>query len=217
MTRDRITARCAADLANPTLLPYEVSITLAEKLHRRTQAPEVGDLIDGLRQRPCYSIHAGRYRGATWFDAEHDVLWLLAAGLHSSGDLNDFYNVAVGLEQAGQLYPMARDYADLATDERRDRLDREAAELRALRDAVVADPQSGKQTYTSGDGLYTEMWGEVIEELALVAVRVRMFRSPDQWIGDPELAILLDGALGTDHHAVADVWPFWTFEAYIPR
>jgi len=23
--------------------------------------------------------------------------------------------------------------------------------------------------------------------------------------------------LETDHHAVADVWPFWTFEAYIPR
>lgn len=184
MTRERITARCAGDLANPALLPHEVAITLAEKLHQRTLAPEAGESIGGLHQRRCYSIHAGRYHGATWFDAEHDVLRLLATGLHSSGDLNDFYNVAAELEQAGLLYPTARDYADLRTQEGRDRLATEAAELRALRDVVVADPQSGKQIYTSGDGLYTEIWGEVIEELALVAVKVRMFRSPDQWIGD---------------------------------
>lgn len=139
MIRARATARCAADLAT---LPLEVTATLADKLEQRLQAPESGELIDGLRQRSCYSLHTGRYRAATWYDIEHDVLWLLAAGIHISGDRNDFYNIAVQWERSGLLYPTSDDYQNLENDERRDLSVREAMELRLLRDRVVSDPNS---------------------------------------------------------------------------
>jgi len=212
--RARTTARCAADLAT---LSLEVTATLADKLEQRLQAPESGELIDGLRQRSCYSLHAGRYRAATWYDIEHDVLWLLAAGIHISGDRNDFYNVAVQWERSGRLYPTSDDYQDLDNDERRDRSVRETMELRSLRDRVVSDPTLGHQMYESDDGLHAEIWAEIIEELALIVVRIRMFRWHDRWIRDPELALLLQGVLGSYHESVEDEWPYRSFEAYVAR
>jgi hypothetical protein len=60
----------------------------------RRQAPKAGDLINNLTERPCYSLHSGHYSAATWYDAQLYVVWLLAAGMHSSGDRNDFYAMA---------------------------------------------------------------------------------------------------------------------------
>jgi hypothetical protein len=49
------------------------------------------------------------------------------------------------------------------------------------------------QTYMSAHDLYAEITAELIEELALVAVRIRMRRHTNQWLKEAELAILLAG------------------------
>ncbi len=71
--------------------------------------------------------------------------------------------------------------------------------------------------YESDDGLHAEIWAEIIEELALIVVRIRMFRWHDRWIRDPELALLLQGVLGSYHESVEDEWPYRSFEAYVAR
>jgi hypothetical protein len=183
----------------------------------RSQAPEAGDLINDLTERPCYSLHSGRYRAATWYDAEHDVVWLLAAGLHRSGERDDFYAVAVSHEQAGRLYPTSKDYEDYADDLRRDRLRQEALALRALRDDVLSTPGTGARSFTSIEGLYAEIWAEVVEELALVVVRLRLMRLSGQWLGENELAILVAGSLGPHARPRPDGdWRFRGFEEYFP-
>lgn len=215
MARTRITARCEEDLA---AIEPDDALGLIDKFEEvRSQAPEAGDLINNLTERPCYSLHSGRYRAATWYDAQLDVVWLLAARLHRSGDRDDFYAVAVGHEQAGRLYPTAKDYEDFADDLHRDRLAQEAMALRAIRGEVLSTPGVGRRSYTSVDGLYAEVWAEVVEELALVVVRLRLTRLSGQWLGEHELAILLEGPLGPNPRPRPDDdWRFRSFEEYVP-
>jgi hypothetical protein len=215
VARTRITARCEEDLA---AIEPDDALGLIDKFDEtRRQASELGDLINNLTERPCYSLHSGRYRAATWYDAQLDVVWLLAAGVHRSGDRDDFYARAVGYEQAGHLYPTAKDYEDFADDLHRDRLVREAMALRVIREEVLAMPGAGRRTYTSLDGLYAEIWAEVVEELALVVVRLRLTRLSGQWLGAHELAILVEGPLGPNPRPRPEEdWRFRSFEEYVP-
>ncbi len=91
MTQLRITGRCQReDLTSPSLRP--VAHLLIEKFHElRGQAPDGGEGISGLRDRPCKSLHASHYRGITWYDQQHDVVWLLAAHIHREGSHDDSY------------------------------------------------------------------------------------------------------------------------------
>jgi hypothetical protein len=61
----------------------------------RGREPDSGEPIAGLQQHVCKSLHAGRYRAATWYDREHDAVWLLAAGIHRADSQEDFYNQAI--------------------------------------------------------------------------------------------------------------------------
>ena len=107
MARLRITARCEADLAD---LGVEAAAAIVEKFTElRAQAPASGEVIAGLQQRPCASLHAGRYRAVTWYDREQEIVWLLAAGIHRADSREDAYNQAIVLEQAGRLYPTDED------------------------------------------------------------------------------------------------------------
>lgn len=215
MAYARITARCEEDLA---VIDPDDALTLLDKFEAaRGQAPEAGDLINDLVARPCYALHGGRYRAATWYDARLDVVWLLAAGLHRSGERDDFYATVVGHERAGHLYPTPADYEDHADDLRRDRLTQEATALRAIREEVLSTSGTGTRRYTSDDGLYAAVWAEVIEALALVVVRLRLLRLSALWLGEHELAILLGGALGPHPQPSPDGdWRFRRFEAYFP-
>jgi hypothetical protein len=63
VTRLRITARCEADLAD---LGMEAAAAIIEKFTElRAEAPASGEVIAGLQQRVCASLHAGRYRAIT--------------------------------------------------------------------------------------------------------------------------------------------------------
>jgi hypothetical protein len=62
-----------------------------------------------------YNLHAGRYRGLTWHDEESDVVWLLGAGKHESGSIDDAYEVLKRRDSGGTLMPVYADYDDLET------------------------------------------------------------------------------------------------------
>src|SRR6266511_22690 len=129
-----VTARCEDDL---DAIP-EADRLLEKFKELRSRAPESGDLIDGLRERECHSLHSGRYRAVTWYDRQADVVWLLAAGIHRSGSRVDAYAVAIEHERAGRLYPTEQDLRVLEEAKRRERIAAEARELRRLRDEAIA-------------------------------------------------------------------------------
>lgn len=76
MAQLRITARCEIYLAD---LGIEAAAAIIEKFYEmRAAAPAAGEHIVGLQQRPCTSLHAGRYRVVTWYDRGRDTVWFLA-------------------------------------------------------------------------------------------------------------------------------------------
>jgi hypothetical protein len=50
------------------------------------------------------------HRGGTWFDEEHRVVWLLAAGRHRSGSSDDFFPYCKALDREDRLLPSVDDY-----------------------------------------------------------------------------------------------------------
>ena len=141
MARLRITSRCETDLAD---LGEEAAAAIVEKFTElRSQAPASGEVIAGLRQRLCASLHAGRFRAVTWYEREQEIVWLLAAGIHRADSREDAYNQAIALEQAQHLYPTDEDYALFAADDQRNRLQQEADELARLRRERKAATDAG--------------------------------------------------------------------------
>lgn len=123
--RLRITERCATE---DLKLGPEDSAEDAEQLcvrhdfirqfvGKRSQAPATGENI--LNVSPyghIKSLHAGRERGATIYDSEMDVCWLLAWGdSHKDGDHNDVYMHFETLSRRDELLPTTEDYEALET------------------------------------------------------------------------------------------------------
>jgi len=202
-----ITARCVdEDLESPALRAVAALLT-AKFLELRGQAPDAGESISSLRARDCRSLQGSRYRGVTWHDREHDIVWLLAAHIHRDDSHDDSYAVAAALEDAGRLYPTMEDYAAFAgrsaRDERAARTIEEALALQVLRDRVLGAPTAQHQSYTSQDDLYVEMWAERVPELALLILRIRMFRRAAQGITDQEVEIFREAIFA--HHPHKEV------------
>jgi len=216
-----VTARCEDDLDS---LPASVAERILDRFEAlRARAPESGDLIDGLEERECHSLHWGRYRAITWYDRSADVVWPLAAGIHRSGSHGDLYRLAIEHERGGRLYPTTQDYQALEVAERRDRLAAEARDLRRLRDEAIATTALGRLQYESEHGLWAELWtADVIPELAVVRLRLRVTRASGARLGEAELAILLAGPFDVaDPIAVPDPdgddVHYRCFEGYIAR
>jgi hypothetical protein len=212
----RITIRCEADFA---VLDTTEAEALIEKFYElRGREPDGGEAIAGLVQRVCKSLHAGRYRAVTWYDREHDVVWLLAVGIHRADSQEDVYNQAIKLEQAGKMYPTADDYAALPAARRRQRIDEEAGVLMRFRDQLLQAATNATILYNSPDNLHIELSAEIIEELAEMVLRVRMQRRGPAWLTEQELEILLT-AVYADHAYVEQtepLFPFRRFTGYVP-
>jgi hypothetical protein len=221
MSRLRLTQRCMDALAQ---LPATDAQALEEKFFAlRGQVPEGGERVVGLHEHLCMSLHAGRYRGVTWRDADHDAVWLLIAGVHREDSREDLYDVAIGLEQAGQLYPSEADYRRLAEDAQIERIAQEAAQLAVLRDEALAAADGIVRRFTSADDLYADIWAEVVSGLdeGEVVLRLRVRRGGAVWLSEEEIGILL--AIVFEDRAqreeVEDDYLFRRFAAYfqLPR
>jgi hypothetical protein len=211
-----VTSRCDRDLER---LPRDIADDIVDKfILGRTLAPETGERIRDLIDRPCYSLHAGRYRAATWYDRARDVVWLLAAGVHREDSPEDFYQEVARLEHAGQLYPADSDHARVGSVQRAQRLKGEAADLRRLREQALGSPDGGRLEYTSPHGLYAQVWAETVPGLALLALRVRIARRTGLFIADFEWALILSGPLTAAAEQKDDPdgdWKFRYFEEYV--
>jgi hypothetical protein len=218
VARLRITSRCEGDLAG---LGEEAAAAIVEKFTEvRGQAPASGELIAGLQQRPCASLHAGRYRAVTWFDREREIVWLLAAGIHRADSREDAYSQAIALEQAQRLYPTDEDYVRLAADDLRMRLRREADDLTRLREEALAAADGIIRRYTSADGLFAEIWAEVVAGVdeGEVVLRLRVQRHGASWLSADELAFLLTAVFAgrPPRDQAEDDYRFRRFAAYFP-
>ncbi len=87
----------------------------------RSQAPEGQEYTQNLPQnyKRVYNLHAGDDRAVTWWDRERDIVWLLAAGFHRSGQRDDFYPRVVQMDGRGALMPTGDDFfaAEICPDE----------------------------------------------------------------------------------------------------
>jgi hypothetical protein len=112
----RVTGRCLRDDllegANPPPPTEELVHELAQVfVEKRSQHPKGQETIHPLtRMNEVYTLHAGRWRGATWHDEVENVVWLLAGAIHRSGERDDLYPSVRGLDDSDQLRPTTRDY-----------------------------------------------------------------------------------------------------------
>jgi hypothetical protein len=121
----RITIRCLEEDLNMTRA--EVNTPLGEIANEVVQAfvdkrrdhpkgnepfvlPKHGPIADKLRRTE-------RWRGATLYDSEENVVWLLGFGFHTSGRPDDVYAVLEALDEDDRLLPTTEDY-DLLLDSR---------------------------------------------------------------------------------------------------
>ncbi len=118
----RVTERCVVDDLGfgrdtdfDTLLRHEMVRALRNQRHTvvhgtDTVGPAAGDdTLWVLR----YGHH---HRGATWFDAEENVVWLCAYARHRSGEPSDAFERFPQLIGAGLVRPTAADYEALRDD-----------------------------------------------------------------------------------------------------
>lgn len=86
----------------------------------RSQDPNGTEKVQPLQNASeVYTLHAGRWRGATWYDRENNVVWLLAGRFHRSGAANDAYPYFKGLDADGRLCPTEEDYELLFREQAR--------------------------------------------------------------------------------------------------
>jgi hypothetical protein len=114
-----ITERCCKEDLG---VDPELSLEAVAKRHQiarkfvelRTASPIGQETIRSLRgTAPVFSLHAGEERGATVADAEYQVVWLLATGIHREGDRRDAYAHFKRLFDRDVLFPTEADYESL--------------------------------------------------------------------------------------------------------
>jgi hypothetical protein len=118
----RLTRRALADLGLDTLAlarrpagDYADRHEVVRKfVELRSQSP-VGQESTQLpaTKAPVFNLHCGRWRGLTWHDEEAGVVWLLGAGWHETGSIDDAYERLKRRDRDESLMPTLEDYLDL--------------------------------------------------------------------------------------------------------
>jgi hypothetical protein len=88
---------------------------IVRALVRERRGKDIGRPLTGLvTQLPAGVLaHGHDHRGATWFDEQHDVVWLMAYRRHRSGEPDDFFPWVQTLDSQEQLFPTDTDYERL--------------------------------------------------------------------------------------------------------
>lgn len=142
----RITARCCRD--DLGLEPGEASFEELQSkwkivrkfIDLRSSLPDGQETFRGALGSDVFTLHAGRQRGATWYDREYRVVWLLGFGTHREGDHSDSYAHLERLDKRDQLMPSEEDYEALIVDREAQLLPTMVAEMRALLSGARATP-----------------------------------------------------------------------------
>lgn len=118
----RVTARCLKDdLGRDERSSFESLLGIdivKEFVNGRFDRTEDRNPISGLNTAvPVWVLSRGHdHRGATIFDEEERVVWLLAYGRHRSGSPDDFFRYCPSLDAEDRLLPTDADYEALLDD-----------------------------------------------------------------------------------------------------
>lgn len=107
----------------------------------RSTLPEGSEIFQGASHSEVFTLHGGQHRGATWYDHEYAVVWLLGFGLHREGDHNDAYPYLERLDERGQLMPTEEDYEVLIREREERQIPQMITEVRALLKRARAVPE----------------------------------------------------------------------------
>jgi len=149
--RARPTLRCLIDDLGLELPGLHVDLgeiehPVLEEVRRLTPtSPQGQKRILAIDHPLVYRVRVSDYRGATWVDEEHGIIWLCAARRREEGSDEDAYSYFEDLHEQGNLLPTRVDYLrDRA--EAAIRLQRGlTAELLGLVDQALAAPGSEYQ------------------------------------------------------------------------
>lgn len=114
--RARITLRCLTEDLGWEIPPPDVDLgeldhpLIDEARRLAPTSPRGQKRILAIDHPLVYRIRHSNQRGATWFDVEHAVLWLLAIEKREAGSEDDAYAYFAELHRAGQLMPTPNDF-----------------------------------------------------------------------------------------------------------
>ena len=130
-----------------------------------------------------------RHRGATVYDEENEVIWLVAYGRHESGADDDFFPVCKQLAEKGVLLPTEEDYKALFED--RGRHFAEAVRIEAPMLLLEARLVDGEHRCTVGGSLGAGLCVEVSQDPEATAITVAFMATELEY----EQGVLLLAAL----------------------
>lgn len=121
----RVTQRCLEEDLGRSGASFEdilkVPIIKAFTSKRADRTEDTRQVNDVRCKAPIWVLARGDdHRGGTLFDVKNRVVWLVATGLHRSGQPDDFFPYCVDLDRGGRLLPTAADY-ELLFNERTER------------------------------------------------------------------------------------------------
>ncbi len=126
---------------------------LAEVRRLAPAAPRGQRRILSIERPPVYRLRRGRWRGATWLEAEAARFWLCAGAQREEGSGEDAYDVFAALHRTGRLLPND-------DDRLRDELERNA---RIINDAADSIPSLLADAFNHRDHDVTACFGGLVD------------------------------------------------------
>jgi hypothetical protein len=145
----------------------------------------------GILPVPVFTLHSAEDRGATWYDDQEDIVWLLAVAP------NHGYDYFPHLAQRGQLLPTEDDYLELEADlPDRFELERIGRHAREIRTEATARP------------------GEVVDGVLGNRVLIRVCVE----VGEPHLlTVALSQRVIPGNGRMPPEWRYIVAQAFFPR
>jgi hypothetical protein len=157
--RTRVTLRCLREDFDVDLPPVEIDLgsldhpLIGEARRVAPAAPRGQKRILSIRRPLVYRLRHGRWRGATWLEAEAARFWLCAGAQREEGSGEDAYEVFAALHRAGRLLPDE-------DDRLRDELERNA---RIVDDAANSVPSILPDAFKHRDRDVTTCFGGLVD------------------------------------------------------
>lgn len=170
----RITGRCLSeDLNADGNADFEdvvglkiVRAFVRERRNRIEGGREVSPLQCGCKA--FVVAHQHDLRGATIHDPHEEVVWLVAAGLHRSGQAGDFYPYCKELDAEERLLPTPEDVERLIRE--RDRRFVQAVALEAPGILATARAKPGEHRHLLGGDVHAAITVEVVPGIEAITI-----------------------------------------------
>lgn len=195
----RVSARCldedlnaASDADFEAISGLEIiKAFVKDRSSQPTSSRQVSPLTCG--QRVWRLGYGHDHRGATLYDADADVIWLVAYGRHRSGQADDFFPYCKALDAEERLLPTENDYLRMFKE--RDGRFVNAVSVEAPIIISEARAAAGEHKCVVGGELGVGVSIEVAEELDATAITVAFLASDIETIeqGQVLLAALSPG------------------------